>query len=386
MAGFSHLCHAWPGAVPPTAAALRPCFQPVVELAWAVLEAAAAAGRSASTNTSNSSSSSSGSGGDSGWSQAVAKAMVVPVMLADMFRLARSADAKLGAWQPHAQLFASDALLKLVLMHAGMAVGFLYKQQQGKQPGVQPYHQQLLAELGVQAVEHLTDKHQEVWLASLPGAFAMAVSVLDLRVTAAATAAASSNSSGHSPSATSPPATPTSVSSSSPPAATAAATAAAATATMSGGVELRLCELLLLTVLEYAVLTAAASEDNVTSLAAAVSRCVDVSQHVQRMQLDMRTAAAGTSAGEKLAAADFTNLLLQPLLLQLAPAAMQAVRAAAAAAAGASPAAVSLKMSCADATASVGADEGIRLLMNTLTYDAMRSGGLEVLALPQCRE
>jgi hypothetical protein len=291
----------------------------VVDLAWAVLEAGAAADSFASTNTNTSSSSSS----DSGWALATGTVIGFSNMLTYLFGQARSADAKLTAWQPHAQQFASDALLKLMLVHAGMSVGLLYTQQQqqqrqGKQPGVQPYHQQLLAELGVQPLEHLAGRNQERWLGSSPLTCTAVVSILDLRLKASATTAASSSSKGGlSPS----PASPAAAQTSAPPSAAAAAIA------MGGGVGSRLYDLLLLTVLECAVLTAAA-EDSLTSLAAAVLRCLDVSKHVRRMQLDTRTAAAGTSAGEELAAADFSNLLLQPLLLELAPAAMQAVRAA----------------------------------------------------------
>jgi hypothetical protein len=245
---FRQLYMKWPGTAPLTSAALRPCFQPVVDLAWAVLQAAAAAGLCSdhgSSSSSSSSSSASASRERGRWDCHVASAVRLATSLGGTLGLARLRNSSFGQWRPHAQQFSSDVLLKLLMVPVGILVGQLHEQQQQQQqPGqvcVQPYHQQLLAELQVIPNEHQSGTQSangspyNALYACAALAFA---SEMQLSVLQNSSSGISSDGSGSELSAG---------------AGTAAQPAAAATAA-GPGISSRLCELLLLTVLEYAVL------------------------------------------------------------------------------------------------------------------------------------
>jgi hypothetical protein len=123
---------------------------------------------------------------------AIKAAAGVEAALTRQLGLALQEDMCLQAYKPYARHFAFDALRKLLLTQAGTAIGLLYQQQQqGKQLGVKPYHQQLLAELGV--------VHDSRWLDASPLVANMATGstaccaltfAMEMRAAAAAAAAA----------------------------------------------------------------------------------------------------------------------------------------------------------------------------------------------------
>jgi hypothetical protein len=311
----------------------------VVELAWTVLEAAAAAGLL--TVDSSSSSSSSSSGDYSRYDSRVAAILQLAAGISYELGSAYLHDRATEQWPPHAQQFASDALLKLLLMTAGLLVREGYEQQQGRrqqqqqqqqqgqQVCLQPYHQQLLAELKVQPSERLTNIAYNNFCPCVGlqacSALAFALQAREL----CSSSSGSSSSSGDNSSVLG----------------TAGATRMQPAGTaVSPGISSRLQELLILTVLEYAVL---ASVDNGYLLADALMISICLLGLFGGVTDD--AVAAMSELHDQFAPGE-SNALLQCLLLELGPAVLRSTRdstaagsaagsAAAAAAAAAGPAA-----------------------------------------------
>jgi hypothetical protein len=297
---FRQLHMKWPGAAPLTSAALRPCFQPVVDLAWAVLQAAAAAGHFAAC--SSSSSSCSGTSSESNfWETHVTGVVRVAVGMGRTLGAAVIEDRSLGQWLPHAQQFASDTLLKLLLVPVGVFVGELHKQQQQQgQVCVQPYHQQLLDELGVTPSEH----QRATWAADISPytvfytcvapAFAVNMRALVLQNSSSSGGISSSGSSSG-----------TEQSGGAGTAARLSAVAAAA----GLGISSRLWELMLLTVLEYTVLVS-------STYVFCVAQCLTVSAVLHQIEREASSSRAASSE------------LLQCLVLEVTPALLRSIRCA----------------------------------------------------------
>jgi hypothetical protein len=370
----------WPGAAPMTAAAVRPCFQPVVDLAWAVLQAAAAAGQFVGGGNSSSSSSSS-----SAWDCHIAAVVRLAAAFSAALAGVLMQSSALALMQAHAQQFASDTLLKLLMLPAGLLIQELHRKQQG-QPGqvcVQPYHQQLLEELKLELNE------QQSGMAGADAgrygalhACAAVAFAMQMRRTAAESSSSSSSSSSEQSIRAGPAAVASvaaggsSCSSGSeqsieagmaaqPAAVAAAAAAAAATPGISG----RLSELLLLTTLECVVLTPAT---DVYRLADALTYGVDVYEcvHAPFSSPAAGAAAAAVQQSEQPA----SDALLQALVLEVGPAAMQGIRSASVAGSAALAAQ-------AAADGSVAAEEALASSVDTirrslaLLYDGALSAG-----------
>jgi hypothetical protein len=217
----------------------------VVELAWTVLEAGAAAGIFETGGSSSSSSQ---------WEYQFAVVKLFGASLAQALGTAALLDNHLRQWRPHAQQFAFDALEKLLMLTAGMFIRFQYRQrqQQGQVP-VQPYHQQLLEELKMQLpVLALRSESAATGASDTLQACAALAFAVDMqrelhRSSSEANGSGSSSSQGSETRTSAQPA----------PAAAEAAAAAAGAAPLSLGVSSKLHELLLLTMLEFVVLSAA---------------------------------------------------------------------------------------------------------------------------------
>jgi hypothetical protein len=308
MGTFKQLHLLWPGSAPLTAAALRPCFQPVVELAWTVLEAGAAAGMFAGSKSISISNL---------WQYQFANALDLAESLAQTLGDATRLDDQLRQWTPHAQQFASNALLKLLMMVAGIYVGDQCRQQQqqqqqGKQVYVQPYHQQLLAELKMQPSEKLIDSVPSTTRDTYGTLYACAALyfAMEMRIAVQQDGCSSSSSSGES----------TGVGATAQP-------AAAAAAAVAPGISSRLHELALLTMLEFAIVSPAADLQCMRSM---LAYCVDVQQLVIEMHCS-DDAAAGVPSNQQLSAFPASDALLQCLLLESTPAVLRRVRSVTAA-------------------------------------------------------
>jgi hypothetical protein len=279
----------------------------VVELAWAVLEAAAAAGQFDGSSSSSD---------RSVWNCHIAAVERLAAVFSRELASAYMQSSTLALLRPHAQQFSSDTLLKLLLLPAGLFVRELHRKQQEQQGQVcvQPYHQQLLAELRLELNEQQcgisgadTGQYSEL-LACAALAFA-----LKMRSTAVQSSSGSSSGSSGS----------SSGSEQSVGAGVAAQPAAAVAAAATAGISSRLYVLLLLTMLEYAVLE---SQTDVCCLAQALTFSGDVYGCV--CALFSSTAAAGGSAAAQQSQRPASDVLLQALVLEVGPEALRATRCA----------------------------------------------------------
>jgi hypothetical protein len=303
IVSFTQLHSLWPGSAPLTAAALRPCFQPVVELAWTVLEAGAAAGLFEDGNSSSSR--------HSLWDCQLNAVLNLASSLAHVLG-AVVAQRLLVQWQPHAQQFASDELLKLLMVVAGFYVGDQYKQQQQQQQQqghvcVQPYHQQLLAELQVQPWGLPGIKPIIYTGHTLQYSYAALALALKMRATVLASGSSSSgvSSSG----------------SSGGTASRAHAQPAAATTAVPPSISIMLHELMLLTVLECAVLASATDPYGMSQALAS-----SIYLHHYAMNIVSSSTAAGAAMQQPQANPPSSEVLLRCLLLEVAPAVLRSTR------------------------------------------------------------
>ncbi|WIA22214.1 hypothetical protein OEZ85_004544 [Tetradesmus obliquus] len=229
-----------------------------------------------------------------------------------------------AAQRQQAQQFASDALLQLLMVPAGIFVGALREQQQQQQQQhqqqqqqqqqqreqvcMQPYHLQLLAELRVPPDERqIVAAVAGMGMEGLPACMYAWDAVLFITQTRAAALQTTSSSSS--------------------PESGAAAQPSTAASVAVPGISSRLGKLLLLTMLEYAAL--AAAEDFVC-LAHALECVVDVYWQLPGTRI-CSAAAAAAAAGAAVpqqAAPPASEEVLHCLLLEVGPAAVRSMRTA----------------------------------------------------------
>jgi hypothetical protein len=281
----------------------------VVDLAWAVLETGAAAGLFDGSSSSSSRTTTTTSSSDrSTWDYHIASVMRLASTFGRLFGGSLVGGARLEPWRPHAQQFTSDALLKLLLVPAGVHVGHMYKQQQRGQVCVQPYHQQLLSELGVMPTEQQSGiAGADADVSSTGVACAALAFVADMRMTALRNSSGSNSSSSSSSN---------HAGVTGQPAATAAAE--------PGLSRLHELLLLLLLLLEYAALVSLA---DTYCLPYAMGVILGVCE-----QWWGESDSTGTGAAvPQLPALPDSKFFLQPLLQELAPAVLRNIRTASAA-------------------------------------------------------
>jgi hypothetical protein len=374
MYAFTQLHAIWPGSAPLTAAALRPCFQPVVELAWTVLEAGAAAGMFEDGSSSSSSSRGSSTGDCTQRDNTFAIALQLAAGISYELGMAYLRDRTYEQWRPHVQQFASVALLKLMMVVAGIDVreayaSYAYKQQQGHQQQqeqqicVQPYHQQLLAELHVAPSKRVTKIAYDT---ICPSTGLTACSALAFVLKAGVLWSSNSSSSSSSSCGGCCSDDNSSVRS------TEAVMPAPAAAAVVPGISSRLQELLLLTVLEYAVL---ASAHDVRLLVDPLTISIDLLCISGRIAGDV---AMPERQPEDQVIPVESNALLQCLLLELGPAVLHRLRCTAAAGSAAAAATTASSSSSSSSTAEELADitDGITPCLALLCEVALPPGKL----------
>jgi hypothetical protein len=280
----------------------------MVDLAWTVLEAAAAAGQIGRSSSSSSSD-------RSLWDWHISAAVSLAAGFGRALEVAHVSSSAREQWLQHAQQFASDTLLKLLMVPAGIFVGQLHnkqhqQQQQQQQQGqgqvlVQPYHQQLLSELGVTPNEHQSPVADQYSAFNTCAALAFTVDLraVVLRDSSSSTGSSSSGSGSERSCA----------------AGTAAQPAAAAAVP---GISSRLYELMLLTALEYAVLVSSA---DAWCQVHALVVCVDLYRTGLKASSSTAASAAISSPQASLSASD---ALLHSLLLEVTPALQHSTRCA----------------------------------------------------------
>jgi hypothetical protein len=344
----------------------------VVDLAWAVLEAAAAAGH---FDGSSSSSSSSSDDDRRVWECHIAAVVRLAASFSASLAGAFMQSSALTILRPHAQQYSSDKLLKLLMLPAGILIRKLHRKQQG-QPGqvcVQPYHQQLLTELRLELNEQQSGMAgADTGPYTALHACAAVAFAMQMRSTAAESSSSSSSSSEQSSGAAAVALVAAGGSSGqSIMAGAAAQPAAVAAAAATPGISGRLYELLLLTTLECVVLTPAT---DVYRLAEALTHSADVYACVRAPFSS--TAAGAAAAALQQSEQPASDALLQALVLEVGPAALQGIRSASVAGSAALAAQAAASGSAAAEEALARYVDTIRRALALLSEGALSAGEL----------